>query len=130
MRNMVRRLSLFRSSYSTKHADQLSKGPIIRVNPDEIYINDPEFIEEVYAGPTKKREKFTAVAKCSNRQSIAQSDVCIAPVTNNRKQCHFRWSAQYHTITTGRDEQYSTPTFPKQMCDSSSLLCSTFCYIY
>lgn len=59
---------LFRSSYSTKLADQLRKGPVIRVNPDEVYINDPEFIDEVYAGPTKKREKSTALAKTSHRQ--------------------------------------------------------------
>lgn len=73
---------IFRSSYSTKLADQFSKGPVIRVNPDEVYINDPEFIEEVYAGPTKKREKYTALAKSSNRQSISRADFSIASVTN------------------------------------------------
>lgn len=62
---MVRRFSLFRSSYSTKYADHLL-GPIIRVNPKEVCINDPEVIEEVYAGPTKKREKYKALAKSSN----------------------------------------------------------------
>ena len=82
MQNMVRPFFLFLfffffhklSSNLTKLTDP-PKGPVIRVNPDEVYINDPEFIEEVYAGPTKKREKYETLAKSSNRQSIARARI-------------------------------------------------------
>lgn len=38
-------------------------GPIIRINPHEIHINDPEYIDEVYAGSSKKRDKYKWAAR-------------------------------------------------------------------
>ncbi|KAJ6004592.1 hypothetical protein N7540_012961 [Penicillium herquei] len=32
-------------------------GPIIRINPQEVHINDPEYYQEVYAAITRRREK-------------------------------------------------------------------------
>ena len=42
---------------------QNTAGPIVRINPHEIHINDPEYIEEVYAGPSKKRDKYRWIAR-------------------------------------------------------------------
>jgi hypothetical protein len=38
-------------------------GPIIRINPHEIHINDPAYIDEVYAGAPKKRDKYKWIAR-------------------------------------------------------------------
>lgn len=34
-------------------------GPIIRLNPNEVHINDPDFYEDIYAGGSHKRNKDT-----------------------------------------------------------------------
>jgi cytochrome P450 len=33
-------------------------GPIIRINPEEVHIQDAHFYDEIYAGATRKRDKF------------------------------------------------------------------------
>ncbi|KAL9469381.1 hypothetical protein ACSS6W_011075 [Trichoderma asperelloides] len=40
--------------------DELHKeyGPIIRINPDEIQIHDPEFYSQIYAGGATKRHRY------------------------------------------------------------------------
>ncbi|XRM48691.1 hypothetical protein ABZX51_011606 [Aspergillus tubingensis] len=32
-------------------------GPIIRINPDEVHINDPDYFEEIYTSRARRREK-------------------------------------------------------------------------
>ncbi|BCS03651.1 cytochrome P450 [Aspergillus luchuensis] len=32
-------------------------GPIIRINPDEVHINDPDYYEEIYTSRARRREK-------------------------------------------------------------------------
>ena len=36
----------------------LAAGPIVRINPYEIHINDPEYIDEVYPGSAIRTEKY------------------------------------------------------------------------
>lgn len=34
-----------------------STGPIVRISPTEVHVNDPEFIDQLFAGSGKRREK-------------------------------------------------------------------------
>ncbi|KIW03319.1 uncharacterized protein PV09_05530 [Verruconis gallopava] len=38
-------------------------GPIVRINPEELHIDDPSFYDEVYVGPTRKTNKWPWSAK-------------------------------------------------------------------
>lgn len=50
------------------------KGPIIRINPFEIHIMDPEYIDQVYAGSIKIRDKY----KWANRYTSECARFCAA----------------------------------------------------
>ncbi|KIX97334.1 uncharacterized protein Z520_06786 [Fonsecaea multimorphosa CBS 102226] len=50
-------------------------GPIIRINPYEIHIDDPEYYDEIYTGPTKPRDKWAWSASMFGNSSSHFSSV-------------------------------------------------------
>lgn len=53
MINMVSKASL----YATLKAEDILIGPIVRITPHEVHINDSEFIEHLYPGPVRRTDK-------------------------------------------------------------------------
>ncbi|MCJ1465918.1 hypothetical protein MMC07_004537 [Pseudocyphellaria aurata] len=45
-------------------------GPIIRINPHELHINDPEYIDEIYAGASRKRDKYRWISRMTIQNSF------------------------------------------------------------
>jgi hypothetical protein len=39
-------------------ADTSIPGPIVRINPHEVHFNDPEFIDALFPGPSRKTDKY------------------------------------------------------------------------
>ena len=60
---------------STKPLDNSTRlnsslqGPIVRVNPHELHVNDPEFIEILFTGPGKRRDKDRWVGRAANGEN-------------------------------------------------------------
>jgi hypothetical protein len=50
-------------------------GPIVRINPYELHIDDPEFYDEIYTGPTKPRDKWAWSASMFGNSSSHFSSV-------------------------------------------------------
>ena len=44
-------------------------GPIVRINPYELHINDTEYYDELYTGPTKRRDKWAWSARMFGNSS-------------------------------------------------------------
>lgn len=46
-------------------------GPIIRINPEEVHIQDAEFYDTVYAGASHKRNKWSFFTRASGIEQSA-----------------------------------------------------------
>jgi hypothetical protein len=38
-------------------------GPVVRINPYELHVIDPAFLEEIFPGPGRKRDKWEWTTK-------------------------------------------------------------------
>lgn len=50
-------------------------GPIIRINPEEVHIDDPGFYDEVYVGPSRRTDKWHWSAKMFGTSDAAVGTV-------------------------------------------------------
>lgn len=51
--------------YTFKIAELHSRyGPILRISPCEVHINDPDFFDQIYTGPSKPRDKWSWTTDC------------------------------------------------------------------
>ncbi|KAF2665445.1 cytochrome P450 [Microthyrium microscopicum] len=50
-------------------------GPIVRINPDELHVKDPDFYDDIYAGGNKKRDKYAAWVHMAGAAESAFSTV-------------------------------------------------------
>ena len=63
----LRKLDYSAISWSTDTSTTLIlisiKGPVVRISPDELHVNDPEFINELYGGVSTKRDRYEFAAR-------------------------------------------------------------------
>ena len=64
-----------------------ASGPIIRINPHEIHINDPEYIDELFAGASKKRDKYRWFGRMLASKSTSARFPFTVVISLIRKAC-------------------------------------------
>ena len=54
--------------------DPDEKGPIIRINPDEVHFNDPDFIDTLYPTRNRKTDKPVKVGQRTGSRLFTPAD--------------------------------------------------------
>lgn len=58
-------------------ANQSTSGPIVRINPDEVHFNDPDFIEPLYPGAKRKTNKSVMTGRRTGSKCFLSSAYII-----------------------------------------------------
>lgn len=60
----------------------MDEGPVVRINPHELHFNAPDFIDEIFAGPSRTRDKYKwmprmALSKCRKQVDYSEPTVLM-----------------------------------------------------
>ena len=55
-KSTVNRFLTCRFTYD--HSSQSDPGPVVRIKPSELHVNDPEYYDEIYASGNRRRDVY------------------------------------------------------------------------
>lgn len=58
-------------------------GPIVRINPYELHVSDPNFIDKIYTGSSERRNKVKWVGEISLRKRVTDTLLEIRDTYSN-----------------------------------------------
>ena len=53
-------------------------GPVIRINPHEVHVSDPEFIDDIYTGTSRKTDKYRFTGRRTQSEFLHPSFLNIS----------------------------------------------------
>lgn len=55
---MHKKYGIYSTLFTFQFTDVKISGPIVRINPYEVHLNDPDFIDSVFPGPGRQTDKY------------------------------------------------------------------------